>query len=197
MVTISGTGNHIDIVVPIIRRMLSQAGFLLCPDLNDSRERSYYNRYTAYENAGGIARWTDFTFSVAISLAILTSVLLGGAMLLVYLAVMMLIVLLLKVAVRERRPDGTDCLSFPSGHTASAAFCATVLAGLLLVSLQGQRKVGRKRRVVLPVVAIMLVAWAGLVGYSRIALHRHHLHDVVAGGALGAAAGLAFLHKLI
>ncbi|MCL1127546.1 phosphatase PAP2 family protein [Shewanella surugensis] len=76
----------------------------------------------------------------------------------------------LKYSVREERPDGSDNLSFPSGHTSSAAQGAAYL----------QFKYGWKYG--LPAYAI-----TGLVGYSRVQANQHSWHDVIAGALLGTA----------
>ena len=69
--------------------------------------------------------------------------------------------------------DLPDPFSFPSGHAAAA----TALAGT--VSLMH------------PQLAPALVPLAAAVGWSRYALRVHHLSDVLAGAALGAAGALA------
>ncbi|MCL1128018.1 phosphatase PAP2 family protein [Shewanella surugensis] len=76
----------------------------------------------------------------------------------------------LKYTVREERPDESDKLSFPSGHTSSAAQGAAYL----------QFKYGWKYG--LPAYAI-----TGLVGYSRVQANKHYWHDVIAGALLGTA----------
>lgn len=76
----------------------------------------------------------------------------------------------LKMIVRERRPDGSDYRSFPSGHT-SLSFAA---AGYL------QKRYGWQWG--LPATAV-----AALVGFSRVESKSHHWYDVVAGAALGEA----------
>ncbi len=76
----------------------------------------------------------------------------------------------LKRLVHRTRPDGDrnpNNASFPSGHAASAAALAWVLAR-------------RWRRG-----AIAFWALAGLVCFSRIYLNRHYLSDVVTGVAIG------------
>jgi membrane-associated phospholipid phosphatase len=77
---------------------------------------------------------------------------------------------ILKLTVRERRPDGSDYQSFPSGH-ASLSFAA---AGYL------QKRYGWQWG--LPATAL-----AAFVGYSRVESRSHHWYDVVAGAALGEA----------
>lgn len=79
----------------------------------------------------------------------------------------------LKELVRERRPDGSDRKSFPSGHT-SVSFAAAA-------SLE--KRYGWK-------VGAPALAVAGFVGAARVAADRHYVHDVVVGAAIGGAAGL-------
>lgn len=81
---------------------------------------------------------------------------------------------ILKYAVKERRPDGSNMHSFPSGH-ASFSFAS---AGFL------QRRYGWKFGA--PAYAV-----AAFVGWGRVYAKKHHIWDVVAGGAMGA--GFAYL----
>lgn len=78
----------------------------------------------------------------------------------------------IKKAVRRERPDGSNRLSFPSGHTANAVTLATV----------AHRHFG-------PKVGIPGYVLAGLVGVSRLARQAHHLSDVLAGATLGYIGG--------
>lgn len=80
----------------------------------------------------------------------------------------------LKALVHERRPDGSDRKSFPSGHT-SVAFAAAA-------ALEQRYGYG----VGLPAFAV-----ATIVGVARVEARRHHWYDAVAGAALGT--GTAFL----
>ena len=96
------------------------------------------------------------------------------------IASLAVIVLILKLLVRRRRPAGewgaiyrnTDPHSFPSGHAARAALLAVLLCAW-----------GPSWA------APLAVAWAPLVSLARVALGVHYLSDVVAGGILGLAAG--------
>ena len=78
----------------------------------------------------------------------------------------------LKRAVDERRPDGSDRRSFPSGH-ASASFAAAA-------SLH--QRYGWK-------VGVPATLMAGFVGVARVEARKHFWHDVVAGAAIGEASG--------
>lgn len=85
-----------------------------------------------------------------------------------------LIVAPLKLAVRRRRPDGSDRLSFPSGHTATAFALSSVLA----------RRHG-------PLVGLPAYGLAVLVPVGRIGEKKHHFSDAVAAACIGTAAGWA------
>lgn len=94
------------------------------------------------------------------------------------------VVLLVKFLFRRPRPEGdwgqiyrvNDPHSFPSGHAARAAAIVIVAAHLL------------------PWWAVMIVVvWAILVGYSRVALKVHYLSDVLFGFLFGALFALVML----
>lgn len=78
----------------------------------------------------------------------------------------------IKLSARRNRPDGSNQLSFPSGHTANAFAIAGVL----------HKHYG-------PRAGIPLYAWSVLVGGGRMKTNRHFLSDVVAGAAIGLAVG--------
>lgn len=87
---------------------------------------------------------------------------------------------LLKYAIAEKRPNGGDRKSFPSGHTTTAFAFASV--------------VGFEHSLYASIPAYILATFVGL---SRINDNAHYLHDVVAGATVGIAfgAGLHYLHK--
>jgi membrane-associated phospholipid phosphatase len=74
---------------------------------------------------------------------------------------------LLKVTVRDKRPNSDSRDSFPSGHTSAAFAMATVLA-----DYEPQYK--------WPAYAV-----ASTIGWSRVEVHSHRWDDVIAGAALG------------
>jgi membrane-associated phospholipid phosphatase len=85
---------------------------------------------------------------------------------------------IIKPIARERRPNGKDYNSFPSGHSTSAfAFAAVV---------------GTEHEWYWGAAAYTL---AGLVAYSRINDNQHRLHDVVGGAVIGISYGLS-IHYL-
>ena len=80
----------------------------------------------------------------------------------------------LKFSVGRERPDGSDNLSFPSGHSANAFALTTALS----------RRLGSR-------LALPLYAATVAVPVSRVHRRRHYLSDVVAGSLLGIVAGRA------
>lgn len=73
----------------------------------------------------------------------------------------------LKHIVREKRPDSEERTSFPSGH-ATAAFAAASMASHWHRSQ-----------------APLWYLGATAIAVSRVRLHRHFWHDVIAGAAIG------------
>jgi undecaprenyl-diphosphatase len=100
------------------------------------------------------------------------------------IGVLAVTVLMIKLIVRRRRPEGewggiyrsTDPHSFPSGHAARAFLIAVLALGLGPTWL-----------------AILLCLWAPLVSLARVAMGVHYLSDIVAGAILGILVGLAGL----
>ena len=87
----------------------------------------------------------------------------------------------LKHVVSERRPDGSDCRAFPSGHATMAFAGATAL----------RHEYGHLS----PWVSVGGYALAARVAADRVRRDRHYAHDVVAGAAIGA--GVTELSYLI
>ena len=79
---------------------------------------------------------------------------------------------ILKYSVQRTRPDGSDSLSFPSGH-ASTAFSLAAVAN---------HHYGWK-------VGVPAYVLASGIGLSRIESNRHHLSDVLAGATIGLIVG--------
>ncbi len=75
-----------------------------------------------------------------------------------------------KVTVRRERPDASNNMSFPSGHSASAFATAAVLHG----------HYGWKA-------GVPAYAFGSYVALARMAWNRHHATDVVMGAGLGIA----------
>ena len=73
----------------------------------------------------------------------------------------------LKQVTHEKRPDGSDYESFPSGH-ATAAFA--------VATMQSHYH---------PKQAPLWYLGAALISYSRVKLNRHYYKDVIAGAAVG------------
>lgn len=82
----------------------------------------------------------------------------------------------LKRVVDRARPSGGGH-AFPSGHSSAAFATAAVV----------QRNYG-------VVTSLPFYALGGFVGWSRVRTGHHWLSDVVAGGAIGIASGLAATH---
>jgi hypothetical protein len=83
----------------------------------------------------------------------------------------------LKYAVRRERPDGSNNLSFPSGHSAVTFATATVI----------ERHLGWRK-------SIVGYAIASYVAMSRIHDNQHYLSDVIFGAAVGSIAGRTVVH---
>lgn len=84
----------------------------------------------------------------------------------------------LKAAVHRPRPDGSNNLSFPSGHTSSAFAMASV----------AEAHYG-------PKVGVPAFALASAIGLSRIESNKHNLSDVLAGATLGYIVGHSVVHS--
>ena len=79
----------------------------------------------------------------------------------------------LKQLIHERRPDGSDNKSFPSGHSSVSFAAAATL----------EKRYGWKAGA--PAILI-----ASFVGLARVEADKHYVHDVLAGAAIGGVSGL-------
>jgi membrane-associated phospholipid phosphatase len=84
----------------------------------------------------------------------------------------------LKFTVRRERPDGTNDLSFPSGHAAGGFAAAAVIA----------RHYGWKG-------AIPAYIGAAYIGAARVHDNKHYLSDVTFGAAMGIAGARTVMLK--
>ena len=84
----------------------------------------------------------------------------------------------LKYAIHERRPDGSDNKSFPSGHTSTSFAAAATL----------EKRYGWQ--IGLPAHLV-----AALVGVSRVKAKKHFVGDVLVGAAIGEASGWLLTSK--
>jgi len=80
----------------------------------------------------------------------------------------------------SRTPSNDDNVSFPSAHSA-LTFALATAAGEIA---------HRRHDALEPVIWATGMTLAGTTAYLRIAAEKHYLTDVVAGGAIGVAAGL-------
>jgi hypothetical protein len=83
----------------------------------------------------------------------------------------------IKLATRRERPDGSNRLSFPSGHAAITFATATVI----------ERHLGWRK-------SLVGYGIASYVAASRLHDNRHYLSDVIFGAAIGAIAGRTVVH---
>lgn len=150
------------------------SGVLVMPDNDDFRKlrnrfipkfHNEYDNYTQYlplaatwgmKLAGvkGRSSWKELAVSNAFSAALM-----AGA------------VNTLKYTVREMRPDNTTANSFPSGHTATAFMCATIL----------HKEYGHLS----PWYSVGGYMLAGLTGVTRQLNNRHWVGDVLVGAGIG------------
>ncbi len=77
----------------------------------------------------------------------------------------------LKYAIGETRPDGSDNLSFPSGHTSNAFMMATVLF--------------HEFKETKPVLAYSGFVFASATGALRVLNNEHWVSDVLVGAGIG------------
>lgn len=84
----------------------------------------------------------------------------------------------LKHAFPERRPDGSDRRSFPSGHSSVSFAAAATL----------QNRYGWQ-------VGVPAQLLAAFVATARVEARKHHWYDVVAGAGIGEASGFLLTSK--
>ena len=90
----------------------------------------------------------------------------------------------IKYTVKEKRPDNTSNNSFPSGHTATAFMCATIL----------HKEYGNKS----PWYSIGGYTLAGLTGVTRQLNNRHWIGDILAGAGIGIlSADLGYIQTMV
>lgn len=85
---------------------------------------------------------------------------------------------LLKEAFPERRPDGSDSKSLPSGHTSMSFASAATL----------EKRYGWQ-------VGTPAYVVASLVSVARVEARRHYWYDAVAGAAIGTATGFLITQR--
>lgn len=117
----------------------------------------YWADEAEWEALGNHSSWIELTATAVASYVVSAGVAYG-----------------MKQTVRERRPDGSDRRSFPSGHATFAFAGATML----------RHEFGH----VSPWVTVGGYGLAALVAVNRVRLDRHYLHDVCAGAAIGIGA---------
>lgn len=88
--------------------------------------------------------------------------------------------LALKYAIKEKRPDGSNMHSFPSGHS-SITFAAATFIG---------KRYGWKY-------SIPAYALSAYTAWGRVYGKKHHWWDVVAGAAIGTASSFIFTHPYL
>lgn len=95
---------------------------------------------------------------------------------------------LLKLITRRKRPETIyvenmklKTYSFPSGHSYISTLMGSYLFTLIGLSMSG---------LVVWIIGLILAAFAGLIGVSRIYLGAHFPSDVLAGWTLGITVGL-------
>ncbi len=95
---------------------------------------------------------------------------------------------LLKESVGRHRPDASDFLSFPSGHTSGASIHSTLAArNVEALPIPRSGKIAAKT-------GFALLTYG--TGWARVEADKHYLSDILAGAALGHFIG-EFLHEIV
>lgn len=85
----------------------------------------------------------------------------------------------IKSLTHDMRPDKSNNMAFPSGHTAAAFSGAAFI----------HKRYGWKK-------AIVPYTMASYVGFSRVYDKNHHIHDVIAGAAIGTGFSWMFTDRI-
>lgn len=85
----------------------------------------------------------------------------------------------IKSLTHDMRPDKSNNMAFPSGHTAAAFSGAAFI----------HKRYGWKK-------SIVPYTMASYVGFSRVYDKNHHVHDVIAGAAIGAGFSWLFTDRI-
>lgn len=148
----------------------------LCPALNIHAQEPEFHRTSAQK---GVATSTDVV-AVALPVASLIGTLCvkdwkGLVQGVETAAVTAAVTVGLKYAIKEKRPDGSNMHSFPSGHTAVSFASAAYL----------QRRYGWK-------FGAPAYALSCYVAWGRCFAKKHCWYDVLAGAAIGAGSAYIF-----
>lgn len=81
--------------------------------------------------------------------------------------------------------------SFPSGHAAICMFSA--LYTVLYLELRFDIKISRFLKPSMQMALLIVSAWAGM---TRVSDHKHHLQDVIVGGAIGVMVASGVFYKI-
>lgn len=146
---------------------LALAGFATSAEARDEK---------AFDTASGVGR--DVLVAAALGLPVIHGDWKGDLQAGASMGAALLIAEGLKEAFPERRPDGSDRKSFPSGH-ASVSFAAAATL---------QNRYGWR-------IGVPAQLLAAFVGVSRVEARKHHWYDVVAGAGIGEASGFLVTSK--
>lgn len=136
---------------------------LACPGTSQASDRGW-------DRAGGFAR--DALVAAAIGVPAVQGDWHGDAEAVESMAAAGGTTFALKELIHERRPDGSDNNSFPSGHTSISFAAAASL----------EKRYGWHA-------GIPAFLVASFVGVSRVEASKHYVHDVLAGAAIGTLSG--------
>jgi membrane-associated phospholipid phosphatase len=99
---------------------------------------------------------------------------------------------LVKNTVSRARPDDSDTKSFFSGHTSTAFVTSAYLYRETADAIDAWSAVSQSPTLRTGLKAAsfaLLYGWASYVGYSRVAVNKHYVSDVVVGAAVGTLIG--------